>query len=494
MLSNKIKQTILLKYATNWRKGLEAYRVVIGRKLNILAEAKVVSGHIKYMIFVGLAAMLIVMGLVLSPSIPALIEGYKALLLHPALLDFDGLQQPGHFGAAFFNAGLLLLIVLAVYRFTKTDLQGIQIAAAMVVVGFSFYGKNILNIWFTIIGVLLCTALSKKSLSGGTALAWFSTALAPVFSVLAFGTPILGPGSPLAYGVAALVGILAGVVVWVLAGSLPRHHEGFTLYNAGLAAGLAGMFINSLLVAFGLGHDRYPYAATEYISGQNGFLALFLLITFVYLALMGILLGGMERFQELAWYRAKGGNYVEQFGFGASLINMSLMGLIATAYVFVTGTGQLAGPVFGCIYTAVGFAADGVSMRMYLPSMAGVFGMSFLAGGIMGLLHGESFFSTAIMEAGSRDMLMAAIFSCGLAPVVGRFGPWAGVFAGAVHSILLPHIGALHGWMSLYNNGFSLGLIAIFLYPVYAFLGDKASKVEGAIEPRVTGMQPEIGG
>lgn len=445
-----------------------------------MAETKTVSNNTKYLVFAGLAIILLVMGLILSPSPAEMMEGYNRLITHPSTLDLDGLQVAGQFGTAFFNAGMLLLVVLLVYKITGTDIQGVQIAAAMMVVGFSFYGKNILNIWFPVIGVLLHTAWNKKPLSGATALAWFSTALSPVFSVMAYGTEALVPGSPTAIIAGALFGLLAGMLVSAFAGFLPTKHDGYVLYNAGFAAGLAAMLINALQKALAVGHDKYPYVEVadaaakgvraDYVSGSNGLLGLMLAILFLYLIIAGFILKGGVNIKKLIWHKCKGGNFVAEFGFGAALINMGAVGLLATIFVFLTVKGQLAGPVFGCIWTAAGFAAAGVTIRMYLPTMLGVYATAFLTGGIAGVVGGNAFFNAALTKAGSRGMLLAAIFSCGLAPIVGDFGFAAGLFVGAVHSVLVPNLGVLHGWMSLYNNGFSLSLIATFLYPLYSKL------------------------
>lgn len=445
-----------------------------------MAETRLVSNNTKYLVFVGLALVLMVMGFVLSPSLSELFEGYSKLITHPSTLDFDGLQQAGQFGTAFFNAGMLLTVVLLLYRVTGTDIQGVQIAAAMMVLGFSFYGKNIVNIWFPVIGVFLHTAWNKKPLSGATALAWFSTGLSPVFSVLAFGTEALVPGSPIAMITGALFGILAGMLVSVLAGFLPTKHNGYVLYNAGFAAGLAGMLINAIQKALAIGHDKFPYVEVadaaakgvraDYVSGSNGLLGLLLAILFAYLIIVGFILGGGKQIRKLLWHTCKGGNFVEEFGFGAAIINMGIVGLIATAFVFLTVKGQLAGPIFGCIWTAAGFAAAGVTVRLHLPTMAGVYAAAFLTGGVAGIMGGSAFFASALAKAGSRSMLLAAIFSCGLAPIVGELSVAAGLFVGAVHSVLVPNLSALHGWMSLYNNGLSLGLIATFLFPLYSKL------------------------
>lgn len=443
-----------------------------------LAETRPISENTKLLVFAGLAVVLLGMGFILSPSPADLLAGYSKIVTHPSLIDFDGLKQAGHFGTAFFNSGLLLLVVMLSYKVTKTEIQGVQIAAAMMVLGFSFYGKNILNIWFPIIGVLLQTIVSKKPLSSSTALAWFSTALSPMFSVLAFGTELLGPGSFLAIGVGACFTIFAGFLVGIIAGYLPSIHKGFVLFNAGYAAGLVGILINSLIKALGLGHDRYPYVEVatalkegieaDYVSGSNVLLGTCLVILFAYLILAGLLLKGGSNFRKLAGSLSFGGNYVSEYGFASTLMNMGLLGLVTTGYVFLTVKGQLCGPVYACIWTAVGFAAAGVTLRSHLPIMAGVFLTALLTGGITGVLAGTPFLEAALTKAGSRGMLLAAIFSCGLSPVVGKFGILSGLLVGGVHSVLVPNLGILHGWMSLYNNGLSQGLISTLFYPYYA--------------------------
>ena len=440
-------------------------------------ESKNISNKVRLLTFYGMAVLFLIIGITQCGSFEAFKEGYKTILTAPSLIDFDGLKQAGQFGSAYINAFILLSIAMTLYAITGTEISGGTIAAAMMVTGFSFYGKNVLNIWPTIIGVLGYTAFKKKPLNTATGLACFSTALSPVFSVLAFGTERLGPGSPTAIAVGVIFGVIAGVLIGVLGGFLPKRHEGFVLYNAGFAAGLAGTLINSLLIAIGLGHERIAYAASDYVSGSNAILASFLAITFVYLFIVGVLLGGGKSFGKLLTHRSKGGDYVKEFGFGAALMNMGVIGALATVYVFLTGLGQLAGPVFGCIYTAAGFATNGVTILTYLPSMIGVYGMCFLTGGVSGAMAGNEFLASAIAKVSTRPMLLAAIFSCGIAPISGAFGFGAGILIGAIHSVLVPNTGVLHGWMSLYNNGYSLSLLATFLYPIYSWFGGK--KAEG---------------
>jgi len=232
------------------------------------------------------------------------------------------------------------------------------------------------------------------------------------------------------------------------------------------------MMIYSLKIGLGIAHTGRTYTDASYTTGQNALLGGTLFIMFVYLIIMGFIFGGGKEIGKMIWYKAKGGNYLEKFGFAPSIINMGVMGIVATLYVFITG-GQINGALFACIWTAVGFATNGVSVRMYLPTMLGVAIAAFFTGGIATAVGGGDFMTGALTKLGSRGMLLAAIFSCGMAAIVGAHGAIAGIIVGIAHAILVPQTGQFHGWMSLYNNGFSLSLIAIILFPIYSKLGVK---------------------
>ena len=53
-----------------------------------------------------------------------------------------------------------------------------------------------------------------------------------------------------------------------------------------------------------------------------------------------------------------------------------------------------------------------------------------------------------------------------LAPIAGRFGWGWGIVAGFIHSSAAQTVGALHGGLNLYNNGFAAGIVASALTPV----------------------------
>jgi hypothetical protein len=451
-------------------------------------DIKITPQSTIYLVFIGFAVILIGMAVFYSPSMEELFSGFIYILTHPSVADFDGLSKPGNLGSAHLNAGLVLLLVLLTYKLTNTTISGLQIASAMLAMGFAYYGKNCINIWWPVLGVFIHAMYQKKPLSQVTAMAFFSSAISPIFSAFAFGTTNLGYGTPLAIMMGAAFGIFSGVLVSILAPHLVVLHKGYVLFNIGFAAGIVGIFMHSIRQSLNLGHsqaimnelpspslgyvERYTDIGMDaYITGANFVLGPMLFIMFAYLIICGILLGGTKRYiRELRWYRSKAGNYVEKFGFAPVLLNMGFVGIAATAYIFFADMlveGHLGGPLFAGVLTAVGFGANGVTVRTHLSLMLGVFLAAFFGGGIAGAIAGDPFFIAGMTRVGTRTMLLAALFICGMCPVPGEHGFKAGVIMGIAHALIIPYVGAFHGWMNLYNNGLALAIVATFLYPIY---------------------------
>jgi hypothetical protein len=242
----------------------------------------------------------------------------------------------------------------------------------------------------------------------------------------------------------------------------------------GFAAGIAGLFLNSLRQELNIAHGILPVELYQpdihYVAGDNFTLTVTFVIVFIYLISAGLFLGGAKEYAGIRWYGSKAGDYVAKFGLGATLINMGVLGFISVGYVLfadVLGQAHLNGPMFAAVYTAVGFGAFGLTPRTFLPTVIGVFIASFIGGGIHAFSGGDPFLIGAVTRVGSLGMLLTAIFSCGMAPVPGVHGFKAGIVVGIFHAVLVPFTGAFHGWMSLYNNALSLSLVVTFLYPLY---------------------------
>ncbi|MEB3227218.1 MAG: DUF1576 domain-containing protein [Synechocystis sp.] len=142
-------------------------------------------------------------------------------------------------------------------------------------------------------------------------------------------------------------------------------------------------------------------------------------------------------------------DFVELTGFGATLINMAVTGLMMTTYILLVG-GDLNGPTIGGIFTVIGFAAFGKHPGNILPILGGIYLASL----------------SKTVTANDAAMLLAALFGTTLAPTAGKYGWFWGATAGFIHSSAVQSVAVLHGGLNLYNNGFAAGIVAAVLIPV----------------------------
>jgi hypothetical protein len=257
-------------------------------------------------------------------------------------------------------------------------------------------------------------------------------------------------GIPL--GIAA--GIFVGMILPPLADHFKNFHKGYNLYNIGFTAGLIGTFFIAVFRSFNI-----EITTVNLVSeGNNKPFSYLLAFLFVSTLLWGLAknkwsLKGYWNLLDKSDITDR--DYILFSGFGVTLINMSVLGMISTAYVLLVG-GELNGPVIGGIFTVAGFGAYGKNPKNVIPVILGV----FLAG----------YFS--LHDISSTIILLAALFGTTLAPISQVYGPIAGIIAGAIHVSLVVNISYMHAGMNLYNNGFSGGFIAATLVPLFDILAD----------------------
>lgn len=371
--------------------------------------------------------------------------GTLEILSSPANLTTDYFAL-ANIGATFMNAGLMVLLSLFLIKKNKVHVTGGIVAAMFTVAGFSFFGKNLFNSIPIMLGVMLYARLVQVPFNRYLLPALFGTALGPISSEIAFNlelSPVLG----ISLGI--LAGVLAGLALPPLSAHFLRFHQGFNLYNIGFTAGIIGMFFLAVLQGFGV--EVKPVSVLS--SGNNDKMAIFLIGLFGCLLFYGLFL---NRWRLTSYRKILGqsGRLVADFiviaGFPIVLINMSLLGLIATFYVLFIG-GELNGAVIGGIFTIAGFGAFGKHIRNVWPVLFGVF---------LG-----SFFN--VNEFNATATIVTALFGTTLAPIAGVYGIIPGILAGMLHMGLVSNIGFLHAGMNLYNNGFTGGFIAAALVPLF---------------------------
>jgi len=373
-----------------------------------------------------------------------ILAGLIRTLSEPGILITDTMAIAGP-GAAFLNSGLLLAAGLLIVRMNRVTLSGPVMAALFTLAGFSFFGKNLYNSWAVPIGVLLYAKYQREPFARYILPAMFGTALGPLTSQISFGLG-LPPWAGIPLG--NLAGVAAGFVLPPLANHFLRFHQGYNLYNIGFTCGILGMFFMGVLRAFGF--DAGPVLIVS--KGLNLPLAEFLYLFSIGLAIAGLFFGNVGFAQLFRLWRRPGrlvSDFIASDGFGVTLVNMGLLGILATSYVLVVG-GELNGPLLGGIFTIIGFGAFGKHPLNTIPILAGVF--------LAATLH--------VFDTHSTSALLAALFGTTLAPLAGAYGWPVGVIAGFLHMSMVMNIGYLHGGMNLYNNGFSGGFIAATLVPL----------------------------
>lgn len=377
-----------------------------------------------------------------SPS--DIVHGLYKMIISPDVLLTDYLEIGG-IGATFLNASILAFINIFIIYKLKLKINGALIAAIFTIIGFSFLGKNLFNVWPMYLGGYLYIKYQKIDFKNILVIIMFSTALAPVTSELAFG---LNTSLWISLPIGIIFGVFCGFIITPLSSHMNRLHDGYNLYNIGFTAGVLGTLINSLLKSYGVNIKQQQILSTEY----DLFLKIFLLCFFIIFIIIGFIINrkSFKGYTKILSYSGRlVSDYTQLVGYGLTFINMGIMGLISMLYV-MSLKGTFNGPIVGAIFTIVGFSAFGKHPQNTIPIMIGV-----LIAGIV-----------TIFDVNSTLVIMAGLFGTTLAPIAGKYGFCVGLLAGFLHLTVVMNVGIIHGGINLYNNGFSGGLVAAILFPL----------------------------
>lgn len=363
-----------------------------------------------------------------------LLIGLKDIIASTGILISDYTVISG-VGPTLVNGGLVGLIGFVLIKVNKVPMVGASIAAIFTMIGFAFFGKNILNVLPILVGVYLYSIYMKKEFRAYIYPALYGTALAPLVSEVAIQTPlgILG-------GIA--IGLIAGMIIPPLATHLLSGHEGHNLYNIGFTAGFTGLLLTNLLRGFSF----EPQALSIWGTEHHAELRILMLVLTISMIIIGFLVND-KSFKGYKDILNESGVLVSDFvnilGFGNTLINMGVVGLIGMLYIELVG-GDYNGATLGGLLTMIGFASFGKQPKNIFPVMLGVY---------LGTIFSP-------FAANAQGPLLAALFVTTIAPLAGRYGFFIGVIAGFVHLSVVNYTGILHGGLNLYNNGFTGGLVA----------------------------------
>jgi len=373
-----------------------------------------------------------------------IIRGMWTIIISRDALITDYFKLAGY-GASFFNAGLVLLITTTLVGAVKLPYTGITMAALFIDVCYSFWGKNPVNMLPILAGVFLYAKVHKAPLTRYLYTAIFGICMGPFVTEMVYILPFSFPVNLL---LSFVVGIIIGYVLPPLSVHTASMHLGYDLFNVGFSAGILAFILVSFMKSFSVEFESVFIWQEGIHVGITVGVYLYLLLAFAY----GWWVGGKKigKLWKIARHPGRAvADFVIMDGPGATLMNMSVIGLICETYILLIG-GDLSGPVQGAVFMAFGFAAFGAHIKNFPPVLLGVF------------------LSTLITqyEATTPGIQIAALFAVGLSPIAGQFGPVLGIVAGFLHAAVVMCTSQFYGGLNLYNNGFAAGWVAIIMVPV----------------------------
>ncbi|WP_438521276.1 DUF1576 domain-containing protein [Clostridium sp.] len=375
-----------------------------------------------------------------SPS--EILNGLKTIILTPDILITDYVSIGG-IGATLVNAALTSLVSILILFLVGIKPNGSTIMALWLMTGFSFFGKNILNIWPVMFGVYLFSKYQKQPLLNYALVMLLSTTLAPTVSQVSF----TADNALIGIILGGLIGIFTGFILTPIATHCISAHGGYNLYNIGFASGLLATLLMSIFRSFGIDFKTQLVWST----GNNKFFLMFIIIICLYLIGIGLYFGRNIK-SNLRRINKQSGKLISDFYllFGDSTyINMGVIGLFSVFYLLLIG-GEINGPTIGGLFTIIGFGCFGKHIFNIIPVMIGA-----TIGGAL-----------SIYSISDEGILLAILFSTCLAPISGKFGWKIGIITGMLHVALVTNVGYLHGGLNLYNNGLAGGLVAMIILPI----------------------------
>jgi hypothetical protein len=367
------------------------------------------------------------------------LRGLIALQLQPARLVAD-FTQGASSGAALLNVAVMGSATLLLVGINRVKLSGPTMAALLTIMGFSFFGKTLLNAAPIMGGVYAAALVAGKPFRSYILFALFGTALGPLVTYMIVEAG-LGPQWG---GVAGIVaGGAAGFVVPAVAVALLRLHEGYNLYNIGFASGFLALFAASFLVA----SQRSLQSQMVWNSAPGAELRWLPFVLGVLFIAWGAAMDKRRLWSNLNKLWQQPGrlpsDFIDTISPGSALVNAGLLALAATGYLTLIDA-PLNGPVIGGVLTVMGFATFGKHLANCWPIALGVVG------------------ATLVLHTRLNDPapVLALLFGTTLAPLAGQFGWPIGVVAGFIHLCIVLQTTAWHGGLALYNNGLAGGLTA----------------------------------
>ncbi|MDY6041705.1 MAG: DUF1576 domain-containing protein [Candidatus Faecousia sp.] len=412
-------------------------------------------------LFFGFVTACFLIAAVCMPDRGQMFSGLWQIISQPSKISTNYFAVGGY-AATFLNMGLVALICLLLFAVLKAPVTNVSNLAFLLTLGFCSWGINVLNIWPTILGVVIYCLVKKEKLSANANAMLFSTGIAPLITELMVRYPnaeAVGfnvPGVLLALAVGFLIGFFlpAGLAM------SPKIHKGFDLYSAALPIGMTAFFLQAVLYkTMGVALPAAPDAATLQVASRltvNVFCCVFFGLCVVFALVLGC---RPKDYWRLLTDPALVTNFSSAYGNAVFLMNVGVYGLFILGYYNLIG-GTFNGVTFGIIFCMLATCNSGSHPGNVWPIMLGYVVASAVFGWLSALAGGT--FAGAV---NAQAIMVGLCYANGLSPIADKYGWQYGFLAAMMHYVLVTSVPSLHGGYCLYNGGFTAALICIILVP-----------------------------
>ena len=398
------------------------------------------------------------------PDRATMFTGLVNILTQPSKISANYFAMGG-FAATFLNMGLVGLLSLMLFVVFKGTPNNGSTLAVILTIGFGSWGINVLNMWFSILGVVVYGLVKKEKMGGLVNAMLFSTGIAPLITDLLIRYPnaeVIG-FNPLGFGLALLVGLVIGFFLPAGLAHSPKVHKGFDLYSAALPIGMTAFFLNATLfktMGISLPKALSDIAPESMQVASQSIANIFCCIVFGLCILFAFLMGCKPKdYWRLLTDPALVTNFSSTYGNATFLMNLGVFGLFILGYYNLIGA-NFNGITFGIIFCMLCTCNSGSHPGNVWPIMLGYFVASTVFGWISPLLGGS--FSLPI---NAQAICVGLCYANGLSPIADKYGWRYGFIAAIMHYLLVTSVPTLHGGFCLYNGGFTAALICLILVP-----------------------------
>ena len=398
------------------------------------------------------------------PGRANMLTGFWNILSQPSKISANYFAMGGY-AATFLNMGLVGFLCLGLFLIFKGTPNNVSTLAVILTIGFCSWGINVLNMWFSILGVVLYGLVKREKMGSLVNAMLFSTGIAPLITDLLIRYPhaeVVG-FNVLGAVLAVVVGVIIGFFLPAGLAHSPKVHKGFDLYSAALPIGMTAFLLNGILyktMGISLPKALSDLEAASMQVASQSIVNIFCLVVFGLCIVFAFLLGCRPKdYWQLLKDPELVTNFSSTYGNATFLMNLGVFGLFILGYYNLIGA-SFNGITFGIIFCMLSTCNSGSHPGNVWPIMLGYAAASLVFGWVAPMLGGNF-----AMKINAQAICVGLCYANGLSPIADKYGWRYGFVASVLHYLLVTSVPNLHGGFCLYNGGFTAALICMMLVP-----------------------------